>query len=155
MFTWHSWQTTNVLRRRAAMIFFHTGTSRPPLSFKSASLRMWWTSTFSVELHSSHLSARSRLSSSVRPTLWTYGLSLRTACGCRVREIPPNRAMRGGLFSRSRLTSKQVRVFPSGVCVLALYLAYMAATDVWCLQASVFMSDCSAIQRSLLSLPTL
>jgi hypothetical protein len=54
----HLRHTTDVLRRLAAICLTYTGFSFRPGFSRSASLRMWCTSTFSFDPQSSHWSAR-------------------------------------------------------------------------------------------------
>src|SRR5271157_6018501 len=55
--SWHFRHTISVLRRLAAICLTHAGFSLRPGFSRSASLRIWWTSTFSFEPQSSHVSA--------------------------------------------------------------------------------------------------
>jgi hypothetical protein len=64
---------------------------------------------------------------------------------CR-RMIPPNRATRSFLPSRCLLASKQVRS-PSLVSTLALYLAAVLVTVLWCLAGRVGCPARSRVQR--------
>ena len=59
--SWHSLQTIKVLRLLDAMTCFQDGASVRPSIFRSASFRMWWTWTRSLEPQSSHSSAMNSL----------------------------------------------------------------------------------------------
>ena len=150
MLLWHFLHTTNVLRRRAAIVCIHRGFSRCPLTFRSASLRTWCTCTSRCEPHSSHLSAKSRLISSLRSGhLVLIGFRSLSIAFCRRRSgIPPKYAVSGGLPSpRSTVTLRHLYL-PSGSSRVCLYFLAIVATLVLCLWASVFSSDACMVQRS-------
>src|SRR5690348_14648753 len=65
MASWQGWQTTRVLRRFLAMSAAQAGWPGPG-SPRLVSLRTWCTSTLPGSPHSSHLLARSRVTSSLR-----------------------------------------------------------------------------------------
>src|SRR5258708_6252590 len=69
MSSWQRRQVIRVLRRRMAIKCIHAGFSRRPGLLRSASLRTWWTSRFTVSSQSSQRPARSRWISSVRRAL--------------------------------------------------------------------------------------
>ena len=92
--------------------------------------------------------------SSLRSVLkWMGSLSTRIALFWRRRSVPPNRAIRGFLFFRSLLTSRQV-LFPCSVSMVLRYLRSIAFTDDLCLAANVLSSDPRMIQCSFQSQQT-
>src|SRR6266702_4806220 len=103
MSSWQRRQVTRVFRRRLAIRCIHAGFSRRPGLLRSASLRTWWTSRFTVSSQISQRPARSRWISSLRRALARTGRwSVRTAVRARVSGIPPKRAASGFLpLSRS------------------------------------------------------
>jgi hypothetical protein len=93
--SWHARQRTRVLRRRAAIRLAHSGGLPFPLRLRSLSARMWCTSTWFRDPHSSHSSAMSRWTISERALQMRAGSSLRgRGAVSRAKEMPPLRDQR-------------------------------------------------------------
>lgn len=143
---WHLRQSGMLLRLRALMICIQSGFSLCPCLFRSANLRMWCISTFSLEPHTSHSPFNSR--STISDLVLKYGWGVRSfpAVFLRLSESPPKIATSGFFPSRSTVTFKLTRG-PFGVCVFDFRRLSVFTNEVLFFPAIVFNSDVSIVYR--------
>src|SRR5712692_6445612 len=94
------------------MLWTHLGLVERPARWRSVSLRMWWTSILSVAPHTSHCSASSLSTTSLRPLqIGSVGAALLLTHRFHRGGIPPKCATKGGFAGPlSALTSRTLYV---------------------------------------------